>query len=304
MTSGALGVRLHRGPLAGVERTGLVEDEQRDLRLAHVVEQAGHSGLADILLRGPQLACERDHQRTDRDRVQERVVVGRLEPGQAEQGHRMALDRVGDHVDDRHGLVHVLDAAHARLAEQVDDDGARFLEDARGAGELVDRRGTRFGWRRRMPRRVLRRVGWRVGLCRVRRGRRGSGQRGIEALVRVDPDLAHGAATQAAQLLLVGHDKRAAPERVVDPRCTELVDKYADAQVGHGYAFSQDSASADPFEKKIRHAGAGEADRHCAGLLGCYLNHFCRTDKSKTNGWDSVNSAKRRVAPIPVQHKS
>ena len=225
----------------------LVQDVQRDCRLAQVVQQAGQTGLAAGDIVQLHLAAQRHHQRTHRHRVHVGVVVLGLQPHQADQRVRVAEHRLRDVVDQRQAALGVQRAAHAGLAEHR---GHRLAGPRAQPGGLAQFFGhlcaRRPLGRRRRGGRCQRescggrsewcgwcgRKGWAVDPVRSGRVRRRLvGQ--VEPAVGVDPALAHRALEDTAEVGAVLQHKPGLPERVVQPIAFEGMQVHAQAQLGH-----------------------------------------------------------------------
>lgn len=222
---------LHDVELVVRQAAGLVQDAQRNGRLAHVVHQPAQARLAGQDAVQPQLAGQRQHQRADRHRMQIGVVVARLEPRHAEQGLRMAADRIGDLAHQRQGGLRVDGAAHPGFLEHPHDLILRGQAQAAGLVDLFfqghrRRRGLHGGETVAVA--LLRlRVAAGIGL---RRGR----VRRAAALVRIDPDALDASGLDGLQILLPAQQEAAAPEGMAEPVSLEPVDIHSKPQLGQG----------------------------------------------------------------------
>ena len=213
---------------------GLVQNVQRHHRLADIVKQAGHAGLAAGGGTQAELARQRDHERADRDRMHVGVVVFRLEARKADKRAGVAEHRLGQLLDQRLEFLGVHGLAQAQLTEELLHRILRLPAQARRLHDLVLERGARrrhritdhcrLGVRQRRPDRVEASRCEGPGRC---------SPRDIEALGRVDPALAQPAATHRQHVSLFGDDEPGPPEGVRQPRAFERVQVHAQAQFGN-----------------------------------------------------------------------
>ena len=111
---------------------GLVQDFGRHPRLAHVVQQRGHSEIVELDLGEAQLLAQRHREDADVDRVSEGVLVVVPHRGHADHGH-FVVEHLVDHQLDR--PLHPLEAgapAQADAAHHVPGDGDALRIDPLG----------------------------------------------------------------------------------------------------------------------------------------------------------------------------
>lgn len=188
-----------------------VQHFERNHRLAEVVQQAGHAGIAHLRLVESELASQRNHQGADSQRVHESVVVSRFQAGQTDQGARVAHHRIGNLFDQRRSSLRVDGLAHARLLEHGDDSFLAPGANLGGAHHLVGKPGSFEGWRR-----------WRN--CLGAHGVAGAitfAGVGIQAFAHVDPYFLDRTAEDQFQIVGVGQDELRAPERMIQPSSAE-----------------------------------------------------------------------------------
>ncbi len=190
---------------------------------------ASHAGFARLRLAEFELAGQRHHQRAHRHRVHEGVGVARLQAHQADQGAGVALDRVGNLVDQGQAVLVVEGLAHAGVLEHRLHGLARLGQDPPRTGQFVLERcrnlTDRLGRRRRRREHRLRQIA-------EIRGRQLNVVDHLHVhvppLVGVDDHLTDG--PELTNLILVRHLEGATPKRVLQPRAAHLVDVHANAQ--------------------------------------------------------------------------
>ena len=130
------GVGLDQREFLVGELARLVEHGQGDGGLAEIVQQPGQAGGAHLALVQPDLAAQRHHQRAHGHGVHVGVVVGGLQPRQADERAGVAQHRVGDllHQAGCRGHVHCL--AHAGFLEHRDHGLLGVAADLRGAPDF------------------------------------------------------------------------------------------------------------------------------------------------------------------------
>ena len=210
----------------------IVQQLRRHDDLADVVQQAGQPGFAHQLLGQPELTGQRHHQRTHRQGMHGRVLAGRAQPRQTDQGMGMTIQRGADliHQLQRCGLVQ-----RAALTHGIE----QFVELLAGIAAKLQGTADFF---------VHPRLGW----CRQRLGGRQQHRLGIgldlldtlpaldvQPLVGVDPQLPHRAALQAAEVAFVLEQKARLPEGMIHPRAAQLVDKHAHRRFADRNAFER-----------------------------------------------------------------
>ncbi|KPY43848.1 Unknown protein sequence [Pseudomonas viridiflava] len=233
-----LGMGLHQAEFFDGQPAGFVEDFRCNHHLADVMHESRHASLTDLLILHAHPAGKRYHQRADGNRMHVGVFIRCLEAGQADQGVRMAQDRVGNFLDHQVHIVHLHGVPHPGLAEHVHHDIAGLAANGSGALDLL----------------------FQAGRCGVvmRRGRCGL-RRVITALLRVDPDLERIGRLNAFEhvdIVKNGFDV-SDPERITVPGATELVDVHAKAEFGDGDLFQHaQPPRSGSMEQPVREQGA------------------------------------------------
>src|SRR5690606_25127515 len=102
----------------------------------------------------------------------------------------------------------------------------------------------------------------------------------IRPLVRVDPHLAHLAAPQLGHLPRFRHAEGRAPEGMLHPRGTDLVEEHADAQLFDGDLLEHDDSSgqrlaapailATPRSRKTENRKAIRGQFHCFAVFATF----------------------------------
>ena len=214
---------------------GLVQHARGNHGLPQVMQEPGQPGVAQLAAIEAELAAQREHQPADRDRMHERVIVGCLQPGEADQRAGIALDRCIDLVHQIERALGIDRLAHSCFREHRDHRAAGLLADARGA--------LQFGAHRSAARPAyidlarLLRVYPPIGIRARDLWLIATGILDIEPLGYVDPDLCDAAVGEAVDVSRLFHRESRAPERMVQPRATQFVYVHADAQLADRYFF-------------------------------------------------------------------